>query len=203
MEEKETIMIMFLFSSRRRHTRSKRDWSSDVCSSDLNANGRVGVADEPLRVGRRECAELVERAQGNDDGGWFGVFIGKQFAQNFLCFLKRIGSMNLPLNRPPVTFSPIGGEGWDEGVSAAFNQQTLRGLSSPEERAGAFAGESLRIERAHVGGGSARCVAVGEAINAAAVVAGIDAVLLLKMTRNGRVILDDLAVVVGDPDRTI
>src|SRR5438067_263730 len=24
----------FFFSSRRRHTRSKRDWSSDVCSSD-------------------------------------------------------------------------------------------------------------------------------------------------------------------------
>src|SRR5699024_11465408 len=24
-----------IFSSRRRHTRSKRDWSSDVCSSDL------------------------------------------------------------------------------------------------------------------------------------------------------------------------
>src|SRR5699024_11246728 len=26
----------FFFSSRRRHTRSKRDWSSDVCSSDLH-----------------------------------------------------------------------------------------------------------------------------------------------------------------------
>src|SRR5690349_14809090 len=26
---------MFLFSSRRRHTRSLRDWSSDVCSSDF------------------------------------------------------------------------------------------------------------------------------------------------------------------------
>src|SRR2546428_13299346 len=26
---------MFFFSSRRRHTRSDRDWSSDVCSSDL------------------------------------------------------------------------------------------------------------------------------------------------------------------------
>src|SRR5699024_11261625 len=25
----------FVFSSKRRHTRSKRDWSSDVCSSDL------------------------------------------------------------------------------------------------------------------------------------------------------------------------
>src|SRR5437867_11596675 len=28
-------MIYFFFSSRRRHTRSYGDWSSDVCSSDL------------------------------------------------------------------------------------------------------------------------------------------------------------------------
>src|SRR5215469_17269859 len=28
-------MLFFFFSSRRRHTRSLRDWSSDVCSSDL------------------------------------------------------------------------------------------------------------------------------------------------------------------------
>src|SRR5206468_5431791 len=28
----------FFFSSRRRHTRSDRDWSSDVCSSDLKMN---------------------------------------------------------------------------------------------------------------------------------------------------------------------
>src|SRR6266550_5200381 len=28
-------MIIFFFSSRRRHTRCSRDWSSDVCSSDL------------------------------------------------------------------------------------------------------------------------------------------------------------------------
>src|SRR5438105_6743578 len=27
-------MFTFFFSSRRRHTRSTRDWSSDVCSSD-------------------------------------------------------------------------------------------------------------------------------------------------------------------------
>src|SRR5699024_11325244 len=31
------IVTMFFFSSRRRHTRSKRDWSSDVCSSDLES----------------------------------------------------------------------------------------------------------------------------------------------------------------------
>src|SRR5206468_8446174 len=28
-------LSLFLFSSGRRHTRSDRDWSSDVCSSDL------------------------------------------------------------------------------------------------------------------------------------------------------------------------
>src|SRR5690606_40612475 len=29
------ILLFFFFSSRRRHTRFSRDWSSDVCSSDL------------------------------------------------------------------------------------------------------------------------------------------------------------------------
>src|SRR5438876_3101929 len=30
-------MFVFFFSSRRRHTRWTGDWSSDVCSSDLNS----------------------------------------------------------------------------------------------------------------------------------------------------------------------
>src|SRR5690606_40019307 len=29
------LVLVFFFSSRRRHTRFSRDWSSDVCSSDL------------------------------------------------------------------------------------------------------------------------------------------------------------------------
>src|SRR3712207_8245214 len=32
-------LIFFFFSSRRRHTRYWRDWSSDVCSSDLIIKG--------------------------------------------------------------------------------------------------------------------------------------------------------------------
>src|SRR5690606_40005624 len=32
----------FFFSSRRRHTRFSRDWSSDVCSSDLHNAGDFG-----------------------------------------------------------------------------------------------------------------------------------------------------------------
>src|SRR5438128_3557972 len=31
-----SIVVFFFFSSRRRHTRCYRDWSSDVCSSDLS-----------------------------------------------------------------------------------------------------------------------------------------------------------------------
>src|SRR2546430_4099979 len=33
------LFIFFFFSSRRRHTRFDCDWSSDVCSSDLQWNG--------------------------------------------------------------------------------------------------------------------------------------------------------------------
>src|SRR5690349_12795785 len=45
----------FFFSSRRRHTRSLRDWSSDVCSSDLIAGPPARVRDVGAapRRGRR------------------------------------------------------------------------------------------------------------------------------------------------------
>src|SRR5690606_40419581 len=61
---------VFFFSSRRRHTRFSRDWSSDVCSSDLAFVGRTdsaAVADEglvavtwTLEIGRASCRERVE-----------------------------------------------------------------------------------------------------------------------------------------------
>src|SRR5260370_33661234 len=35
-------VLFFFFSSRRRHTRFKCDWSSDVCSSDLECGGTDG-----------------------------------------------------------------------------------------------------------------------------------------------------------------
>src|SRR6266536_5309945 len=42
-------MTFFFFSSRRRHTRSTRDWSSDVCSSDLAALSGEGHDDTPAQ----------------------------------------------------------------------------------------------------------------------------------------------------------
>src|ERR1041385_4977731 len=35
------LVFIFFFSSRRRHTRCSRDWSSDVCSSDLGHRSRA------------------------------------------------------------------------------------------------------------------------------------------------------------------
>src|SRR5947209_8851601 len=42
------FFIFFFFSSRRRHTRYWRDWSSDVCSSDLDS-GRGRSRRRPRR----------------------------------------------------------------------------------------------------------------------------------------------------------
>src|SRR5882762_10690112 len=41
------MFVFFFFSSRRRHTRFKCDWSSDVCSSDLL---RLGMDQHPVVV---------------------------------------------------------------------------------------------------------------------------------------------------------
>src|SRR5699024_12110330 len=52
-----THLVSFFFSSRRRHTSSKRDWSSDVCSSDLF----VGLLGRLVRQAVDELHRLVEQ----------------------------------------------------------------------------------------------------------------------------------------------
>src|SRR3712207_8407483 len=44
-------LLVFFFASRRRHTRYWRDWSSDVCSSDLSKIGCCGDGGSALRNG--------------------------------------------------------------------------------------------------------------------------------------------------------
>src|SRR5216683_1962174 len=55
----------FFFSSRRRHTRSDRDWSSDVCSSDLRALGihAESVDGQDVQAVFATMRRLVERAR--------------------------------------------------------------------------------------------------------------------------------------------
>src|SRR5256885_11339756 len=48
------MSLIFFFSSRRRHTRLQGDWSSDVCSSDLEQDSSGGE-----QIGDPVIAELV------------------------------------------------------------------------------------------------------------------------------------------------
>src|SRR5215813_3164626 len=59
-------MVLFFFSSRRRHTRCGRDWSSDVCSSDLDGSSlRVTAVTQSLPKGI-EAGVRVRRAAGTE-----------------------------------------------------------------------------------------------------------------------------------------
>src|SRR2546429_7258059 len=69
------LLLLFFFSSRRRHTRCSRDWSSDVCSSDL---ARDQVA-QPYAIGQivdDVCCRRGPRVE--SDGG----FIRRQEAEH-------------------------------------------------------------------------------------------------------------------------
>src|SRR5207245_7238123 len=59
----------FFFSSRRRHTRCYRDWSSDVCSSDLRpqqAQARSAAAALTAAGAQARQADLAARAAATD-----------------------------------------------------------------------------------------------------------------------------------------
>src|SRR5437879_12268861 len=71
------VMLCFFFSSRRRHTRYIGDWSSDVCSSDLE---RRFWTDEPVRItgpNRMEVTgqgmDKIGRASCRERGEGWGV----------------------------------------------------------------------------------------------------------------------------------
>src|SRR5439155_5537495 len=51
-------LISFFFSSRRRHTRWPRDWSSDVCSSDLRSTPKQN----PYSLAKRTSITLFSKS---------------------------------------------------------------------------------------------------------------------------------------------
>src|SRR3989449_11662382 len=54
------MICFFFFSSRRRHTRCSRDWSSDVCSSDLYVVFRVLIVQGPGSASQRKAGHCGE-----------------------------------------------------------------------------------------------------------------------------------------------
>src|SRR6266508_5194971 len=67
MHNSESRLTCFFFSSRRRHTRLPRDWSSDVCSSDLErtlmleaeVSDAEGLRRIVLEVNGKDAEEVV------------------------------------------------------------------------------------------------------------------------------------------------
>src|SRR5256885_9658014 len=54
-------LCFFFFSSRRRHTRLQGDWSSDVCSSDLELHRLVAEIDAEEVIARPAGALRIDR----------------------------------------------------------------------------------------------------------------------------------------------
>src|SRR2546429_6693696 len=71
--------FFFFFSSRRRHTRCSRDWSSDVCSSDLQPRLQTGqqTSDVGLGFPHVPAARLARGFGGATD---FPAFLGSHGA---------------------------------------------------------------------------------------------------------------------------
>src|SRR5690606_20468871 len=68
-------VFFFFFSSRRRHTRFSRDWSSDVCSSDLPAMSTIADADQ------KALEHIAPQAHGVYK---FNAFIRDTFPENIV-----------------------------------------------------------------------------------------------------------------------
>src|SRR5690625_7564875 len=70
------LLSIFFFSSRRRHTRWPRDWSSDVCSSDLNELIELGhtvlVVEHNMDVIKSADWVVDLGPEGGDGGGEIG-----------------------------------------------------------------------------------------------------------------------------------
>src|SRR5690606_14714300 len=132
----------FFFSSRRRHTRFSRDWSSDVCSSDLSGcNERTTEVDGSV-------VPLFKKVNASESGVTFSNVVEEKF-ENYFDFFAYIyngggvavGDINndglpdlyftgnevpnkLYLNQGNLKFVDItasagvdGGAGWDNGVT--------------------------------------------------------------------------------------
>src|SRR5699024_11320460 len=75
-----TDVAYFFFSSRRRHTRSKRDWSSNVCSSDLPVSSvvflsstAIGTSTVVVIVDNLFPVNVIDCVVGYDSGVAFTV----------------------------------------------------------------------------------------------------------------------------------
>src|SRR5205809_4241663 len=87
------LLFFFFFSSRRRHTRCSRDWSSDVCSSDL----RPALIDAKAVLSTRRPVPGVENRAPR-----FELTL-KKVAGNVSTFVKAAGTPSQLISRRPLS----------------------------------------------------------------------------------------------------
>src|SRR2546422_11709108 len=106
---------MFFFSSRRRHTRCSRDWSSDVCSSDLTSFVKPT---EAYRQGQRTLLREYYTAP-----EIYGEEMERIFCRRWLCAGRAAELANSGdfVVRTVAGESLIVGGGQDGGGRAVFN----------------------------------------------------------------------------------
>src|SRR5699024_11219282 len=83
-------------SSRRRHTRSKRDWSSDVCSSDLvTAKADIDVSTDAFKTWAKSFGTQVATTTAADNTLTFtGLSYGYYYVQSSLGTTITVDSTN-------------------------------------------------------------------------------------------------------------
>src|SRR2546429_2379911 len=109
------FLLFFFFSSRRRHTRCSRDWSSDVCSSDLSfaedAFEKLGAT-----LDLRHADELLAAAHDSPSGRPTAAG-GKRAVKTFM-FTDIVDSTRYA--------ELLGDESWQELIR--WHDQTLRSI---------------------------------------------------------------------------
>src|SRR3989454_11832225 len=108
-----SLLFFFFFSSRRRHTRLQGDWSSDVCSSDLDgyARGKRGITEMTLEDGYHDVGGVLD---GEIPGP--GPDRGHREAREFP--LARLFQRRAPRARHPVAGHWLGVASDDRGDHA-------------------------------------------------------------------------------------
>src|SRR5260370_39661970 len=116
--------ILFFFSSRRRHTRFKCDWSSDVCSSDLTTDSAVikGLYGSDYFRSRMLCFELVIKSGRRRP--WNRLYASAVFG---LCkVVGKEGRLPIAMAWQQFRFGGVSGKGLAFFCAALFGQPGLR-----------------------------------------------------------------------------
>src|SRR2546427_6919607 len=108
--------LFFFFSSRRRHTRFDCDWSSDVCSSDLQAFQRVKKEVEKVIAGENPAA--LSRAVHND---WYRELFQPSVTAGLIEAGSLAGYRNIPVYLRGSRYVPPRWEAVRDAMPAFFD----------------------------------------------------------------------------------